>query len=150
MCHIGIDTEHISPTHGRHAPTKIVFLAITTAKRFSKGLGYTINRETLRDPVKNVAIGSRFLSFLWSAYGGNPGFVVPAYNAGEGAVWRWLCERGTWDHDEFAEAIPFDETRSYAKRVLASYFTYAYLARGEIPTVPLDIPASAINKRICR
>jgi hypothetical protein len=40
--------------------------------------------------------------------------------------------------DEFMETIPFDETRNYTKRVLASYFTYSWLyAKNPVPTLPL-------------
>ncbi|MSP15434.1 MAG: hypothetical protein EXR73_02270 [Myxococcales bacterium] len=120
-----------------------------TAERFGKDLGIEPTRENLRDPEKNVAIGSRFLGFLWRTFDGNAGLVVPSYNAGEGAVWRFLCERGTWPHDEFAEAIPYDETRNYSKRVLSSYFTYAWLHDRTIPVISAAIPPGAINTKRC-
>jgi soluble lytic murein transglycosylase len=124
-------------------------MILPTAKRFGKDLGYEISRETLRDPEKNVAVGSRWLAFLWRTYHQDLGLVVAGYNAGEGAVWRWLCERGKWDYDEFGEAIPYDETRNYTKRVLSSYFAYAYLADGTIPVLPNAIPAEALNAKRC-
>jgi soluble lytic murein transglycosylase len=124
-------------------------MILPTATRFGKGLGFPINRETLRDPEMNVAVGSRWLAFLWTTYKQHLGLVIAGYNSGEGSVWRWLCERGTWDYDEFGEAIPFDETRNYTKRVLSSYFAYSYLADGTIPVVPNAIPADAINARRC-
>jgi soluble lytic murein transglycosylase len=68
--------------------------------------------------------------------------VVPSYNAGEGATMKWLRLRGDWPVDEFAEEIPYDETRNYSKRVIATYFTYSYLKDGTIPEMPNDIPAS--------
>jgi len=41
--------------------------------------------------------------------------------------------------DEFMETIPYDETRNYTKRVLASYFTYSWLyGKKPVPKVPLD------------
>src|SRR5262249_47325190 len=67
----------------------------------------------------------------------------------EGAVWRWLCERGAWDYDEFGEAIPYDETRNYTKRVLSSYFAYSHLSGGTIPVVPNAMPAEAMNPKRC-
>jgi soluble lytic murein transglycosylase len=99
-----------------------------TAKRFSGGLPY--DREALRDPAINVAIGARFLGFLWKAMEGNAALAIAGYNAGEGAVWRWLRASGSElrDVDAFIEAIPYDETRGYTKRVLSSYLTYAWLA----------------------
>ena len=40
--------------------------------------------------------------------------------------------------DEFMETIPYDETRNYTKRVLASYFAYAWLydERHPVPPIP--------------
>lgn len=124
-------------------------MILPTARRFGKDLGFPITRENLRDPEKNVAIGSRFLAFLWRTFEERVALVVPAYNAGEGAVWRWLCERAAWDQDEFAEEIPYDETRNYSKRVLASYFAYAFLESGEVPSLPNDIPPSVVNAKRC-
>ena len=99
-----------------------------TAKRFSGGLPY--DREALRDPATNVAIGARFLGFLWKVMGGNAALAVSGYNAGEGAVFRWLKASGSElrEIDAFIEAIPYDETRGYTKRVLSSYLTYKWLA----------------------
>jgi soluble lytic murein transglycosylase len=113
-----------------------------TAKRFARGTGISVSRETLRDPVKNVTIGSRFLAFLVDKFEKRVALVVPSYNAGEGATLRWLRERGDWPMDEFAEEIPYDETRNYSKRVLSSYFAYSYLKDGSIPEMPNDIPAA--------
>lgn len=120
-----------------------------TAERFGKGLGFEMTRENLRDPVKNVAVGSRWLGFLWQKFDKRLGLLVPAYNSGEGALWKWLCVRGDWPVDEFAEEIPYDETRNYAKRVLNSYFIYTYLSNGSVPEMPNDIPESAINEKKC-
>jgi hypothetical protein len=40
--------------------------------------------------------------------------------------------------DEFMETIPYDETRNYTKRVLASFFAYSWLYGGKpVPAVPL-------------
>jgi soluble lytic murein transglycosylase len=121
----------------------------STATRFGKALGWPINRETLRDPVKNVAIGSRFLAFLWQTFKQTPGLVVPAYNAGEGAVWKWLCLRSSWPLDEFGEQIPYDQTRNYAKRVLNSYFVYSWLSTGTVPVMTNVIPADVVNQKKC-
>jgi soluble lytic murein transglycosylase len=115
-----------------------------TAKRFAKGTGIEVSRAALRDPEKNVTIGSRFLAFLVNKFEKRYALVVPSYNAGEGATMRWLRIRGDWPVDEFAEEIPYDETRNYSKRVLSTYFAYSYLKDGTIPVMPNDIPASFI------
>jgi len=113
-----------------------------TAKRFAKGTGIEVSRAALRDPDKNVTIGSRFLKFLVDKFEKRVALVVPSYNAGEGATLKWLKVRGDWPADEFAEEIPYDETRNYSKRVIATFFTYSYLKDGTIPEMPNDIPAT--------
>jgi soluble lytic murein transglycosylase-like protein len=48
--------------------------------------------------------------------------------------------------DEFVEAIPYDETRGYTKRVLSTYFTYTWLAAKSsklderVPPLPPTLP----------
>ncbi len=121
------------------------------AKRFAQGLPYS--REALRDPAINVAIGARELGYEWSYFNQAAPLAIAAYNAGEGAVNRWLrvaaedrVSKGTTGEtlDAFIESIPFDETRGYTKRVLASWFAYHFLhpAAGEdpVPALPLELP----------
>ena len=121
--------------------TQMIF---PTARRFARGTGIVVSRTTLRDPDKNVTIGSRFLAFLVDKFHRRIGLVVPSYNAGEGATLRWLRERGDWPMDEFAEEIPYDETRNYSKRVISTFFAYSYLKDGTIPEMPNDIPPELV------
>lgn len=107
-----------------------------TAERFAEGTGIVVSRETLRNPDNNIQIGTRFMSFLMKKWDGQLSLVPPSYNAGEGAVAKWMKKRSHWDRDAFAEEIPYDESRRYSKRVLASYFTYRYLLHDEIPLLP--------------
>jgi soluble lytic murein transglycosylase len=117
-----------------------------TAKDFSKGTGINPTRENLRDPEKNVTIGSKFLGSLFKQWKNYALLVPPSYNAGPGAVKRWLKLRGTWPGDEFIEAIVDDQARNYSKRVLGSFFTYTWLYEGKVPEVPNTIPADLIPK----
>ena len=101
-------------------------MIMPTARRFA-AKGTTVTRDLLMDPAKNLEIGSRFLGFLWKNFDAAAPLAIAGYNAGEGAVEKWLGERGDLAMDEFMESIPYDETRNYTKRVLASYFTYSWL-----------------------
>ncbi|MEZ4365636.1 MAG: transglycosylase SLT domain-containing protein [Kofleriaceae bacterium] len=123
--------------------TQMIF---PTAERFAKGTGITVSREALRDPEKNVTIGSRFLGYLFKYRKDFVLLVPPSYNAGEGGVNKWLRARGTQAADEFIESTAGDQARNYTKRVMSSYFTYSYLADGTIPTVPNKIPRDAWPK----
>jgi soluble lytic murein transglycosylase len=111
-------------------------MLVKTAKRFSNGAPVT--RDVLLDPTKNVELGSRFLGFLWKHFSAAPPLTISGYNAGEAAVDHWLAERGDLAMDEFMETIPYDETRNYTKRVLASFFAYSWLYSDKpVPEVPL-------------
>lgn len=119
-------------------------LTAAPAARFANGLPH--DRNALHDPAINIAIGARELGQLWKAYDGNPALAIAGYNAGGGAVNRWLRDpdRAGLSLDEWVEAIPYDETRGYTKRVLASYFTYVWLyarpGQERVPPLPLALP----------
>jgi soluble lytic murein transglycosylase len=61
-------------------------------------------------------------------------------------VTRNLRTRGTWPADEFIEGIVDDQARNYSKRVLASYFTYAWLYGQKVPPMPNTIPPDLLPK----
>lgn len=124
--------------------TQMIF---PTARRFAKGTGIDVNRKNLRDPEKNVTIGSRFLGFLWKKWNRHIMLIPPSYNAGEGAVSRWLRARGHMAADEWLESIKGDQARRYSKRVISSYFVYKYLESGTIPTISNVIPKRLIPKK---
>lgn len=117
-------------------------MMMKTAGRFAK---WTVTREALFDPDKNLEVGSKFLAFLLEHYGGAVPLVISGYNAGEAGVDRWLRERGNVELDEFIESIPFDETRGYTKRVLSSYLAYAWLYQ---PDKPVPQISFTLNKPV--
>ncbi|HWU88077.1 MAG TPA: transglycosylase SLT domain-containing protein [Kofleriaceae bacterium] len=123
--------------------TQMIFV---TGERFAKGTGFAATRENLRDPEKNVTIGSRFLGYLWEYWKGFTMLVPPSYNAGENYTRRVLKARGTLASDEFVEAILDDEIRNYAKRVLGTYFTYSWLYGQAVPVMPNAIPKELLPK----
>jgi soluble lytic murein transglycosylase len=79
------------------------------------------------------------MAFLMDHFDGRLPLVIAGYNAGEAAVDRWLREMGALELDAFLESIPYDETRGYTKRVLASYFTYSWLYAPEAPVPALSL-----------
>jgi soluble lytic murein transglycosylase len=117
-----------------------------TAKDFARGTGIDPTRENLRDPEKNVTIGSRFLASLYKRWDRFTLLVPPSYNAGPAGVRKMLKARGTWDADEFVEGIVDDQARNYTKRVLGTYFTYSWLYDHDVPVIPNRIPAALVPK----
>jgi soluble lytic murein transglycosylase len=117
-----------------------------TAVDFSKGTGIDPTRENLRDPEKNVTIGSRFLAWLYKTFDRFTHLIPPGYNGGPGYLKRVLKMRGTLPADEFIEAIQADEARNYTKRVVGTYFTYSWLYDKTIPEMPNTIPKKLVPK----
>ena len=68
--------------------------------------GAPVTRDVLMDPAKNLELGSRFLGFLWKNFDAAAPLTIAGYNAGEGAVEKWLGERGDLAMDEFMETHP--------------------------------------------
>jgi soluble lytic murein transglycosylase len=102
-------------------------LIVPTAKLMAHGEAITPNERTLVDPAVNVALGTKLLGVLRKSYAAQPILAIPAYNAGGGAVNRWLDARKGMPFELWVEAIPYEETRGYLKRVTTSWLAYARL-----------------------
>ncbi len=98
-----------------------------TARIVARDTQLPTDDQALHRPDVSIAIGARLLSSLRVTFPSHPALAIAAYNSGAGAVRRWLAARGADALDVFVERIPFDETRAYVKRVLASEAAYAYL-----------------------
>jgi soluble lytic murein transglycosylase len=102
-------------------------LIVPTARKVAKDVGLGYDEASLYHPETNVALGCRFLAELRAKFPVNPSLAISAYNAGPGAPTRWIAARESDDFDLWVEQIPYDETKKYTKRVLASYAAYAFL-----------------------
>ena len=102
-------------------------LIAPTARATARGTLLPWDDEALHRPDVSIALGTRLLSSLRASFPAKPALAIAAYNGGGRAVRRWLAEHGGDDFDVFVERIPFEETRAYLKRVLASQAAYAYL-----------------------
>jgi soluble lytic murein transglycosylase len=112
----------------------------STARSLAKGMPFEVTEESLELPSVSISIGAKLLASLRRTYTTNHALAIAAYNCGTGNVKRWLDARGSNDFDLFVEQIPFDETRGYVKRVLATEAAYAFLyAHDALPDV-LAIP----------
>ena len=121
-------------------------MLVRTAQRFvNPKQKITVTEGTLLDPARNLEYGSKFLSFLYERFGRSAPLTIAGYNAGEGAVDRWLREKGDLELDELMESIPYDETRNYTKRVLASFtaYTWLYFPANPVPEISFAIDPAA-------
>ncbi len=97
-----------------------------TAADMARALGRPPpGRLDLIDPALNITLGTRYLAAMRQRFGGNQVLATAAYNAGPGAVSRWLPEE-TLAADLWMIAIPYRETREYVRRVLTYRVIYAH------------------------
>lgn len=99
----------------------------TTSRSVARELGIPFEEGMLFDPEYNIRVGGYYIGKLFQQYQGVLPRAIGAYNAGPSAMGRWVRERATMDLDAFTERIPFDETRTYVRRVLQNLARYRYL-----------------------
>ncbi|MFH1530410.1 MAG: transglycosylase SLT domain-containing protein [Pseudomonadota bacterium] len=100
-----------------------------TARWMAEGTSIRVSRGQLRRPDTNVALGTKFLRYLFDDLK-HPALSVAAYNCGKGGINRVRARERTRRLDEFVERIPYDQTRRYTKRVLSSAALYRHLHWG--------------------
>ena len=97
----------------------------------------------LFDPAFNLRVGQDYFTWLMDRGLQSPDILraVAAYNGGPGTLNRTLQQLGA-DCDSLLliESLPFQETRNYVEKVMASYWTYRRLMGAETRT--LDALAS--------
>lgn len=101
-----------------------------TAKHVGKQAGVNVDVGMMRKSADyNVAVGSRYLGDLLVSYSGNTMLALAGYNAGPQRADEWLARfgdprGGRVDTVDWAESIPFRETREYVQKVMGSYIVY--------------------------
>lgn len=99
-----------------------------TGRRLAQRLGAaSYSPDELFEPARSLELGAAYLAELLARFGGSVASAVASYNAGPEAVERWRAQNGQLEEDAWIESIPYDQTRSYAKRVLRSYAIYQAL-----------------------
>ena len=127
----------------------IVPTAKTMARKYSAN---TVNSsEDLYNPNLNIELGTAYMREQLDNYG-RIEYLAAAYNAGPGRVVTWR-QSLPFEIDEWVEAIPFRETKSYVQGVVRNTAQYRRLyddngkfrpnvgtkpLRGEIDTTPRE------------
>lgn len=83
--------------------------------------------DRLKTADVNIRVGVDHLFWLAKRFDDHPVLIAAAYNAGAGAVGKWLKAYPSEDIAEFVEDIPPLQTRDYTKRVIGSYIAYQLL-----------------------
>jgi soluble lytic murein transglycosylase len=80
----------------------------------------------LFEPSVNIVLGAAHLKEMLDRFGGQLPLALAAYNAGPGAVQRWLPSRAMAP-DIWIENIPYNETRTYVLRIFWHMLVFAWL-----------------------
>jgi soluble lytic murein transglycosylase len=101
----------------------LVPTGITTARKY--GIERTITEETLYEPRLNIQLGTAYLRDQIDKFG-RIEYVAAAYNAGPGKAVQWRASLPA-ELDEWAEAVPYKETRGYVQGVVRNRLQYQRL-----------------------
>jgi soluble lytic murein transglycosylase len=96
---------------------------------------------TLIDPGSNIRLGTTYLGKMLNRFNGNPILATAAYNAGPGNVESWLPASENVDARIWIENIPFNETRQYVRRVLATDAIFHWRMTGKTRRLKNGLPA---------
>jgi len=108
-----------------------------TAKYVAKKIGMnSFTVEQLKDSNTNMILGSNYLNMVLIDLDGSWVLASAAYNAGPSRPkqWREKLERPV-EGAIFIETIPFNETRTYVKNVLANANYYTTVISGQTPSL---------------
>lgn len=101
----------------------LVPTARLTARKY--GVSREITAETLYEPRLNIQLGTAYLRDQIDKFG-RIEYVAAAYNAGPGRAVAWRASLPL-EIDEWAEAVPFKETRGYIQGVVRNRLQYLRL-----------------------
>ena len=163
-----------APEDGYHIDSSLVLAFARIESRFQNGatspvgargimqiMPHTANQvggkgaaDQLYDPSYSLSLGQRYIADLLQHLNGNLLELGGAYNAGPGAVNRWLVTKaGKDDPLLFVESIPVAETRNYVKHLMEYNWMYRRrlgqdaksldeTARGQWPVYRPAMPAA--------
>ncbi len=101
----------------------LVPTGMLTAKKY--GVERTITEDSLYDPRLNIQLGTAYLRDQIDKFG-RIEYVAAAYNAGPIRAVQWRTSLPS-EIDEWAEAVPFKETRGYVQGVVRNRLQYLRL-----------------------
>ena len=121
----------------------IMQLMPSTGRDTARSLRYPYQgRATLTDPSSNIRLGTEYLASMHERFDQHPVLATAAYNAGPHRVANWLQD-GPADARIWVETIPFNETRSYVRRVLAADVIFHWRLTGKVKRLTNSLPRIA-------
>ncbi|HEV2828092.1 MAG TPA: transglycosylase SLT domain-containing protein [Pyrinomonadaceae bacterium] len=101
----------------------LVPTGVLTARKY--GVERAVSEESLYEPRLNIQLGTAYLREQIDKFG-RIEYVAAAYNAGPLRAVQWRASLPA-EMDEWAEAVPFKETRGYVQGVVRNRLQYQRL-----------------------
>jgi soluble lytic murein transglycosylase len=98
-----------------------------TGRPLAHELGVRFTPKILNEPETSLTFGTRYFRQMMERFDSRPEAALAAYNAGPHRVDKWLAPNPQMRSDEFAESIPFSETRAYVMIILGARDQYRKL-----------------------
>jgi soluble lytic murein transglycosylase len=103
-----------------------------TGRALARQLGvHHFSNDMLKHAEYNAHLGMKYLAEQFADFNGRLPVVFAAYNAGPQRITRWREFPEFADDEQFAERIPFAETRDYVKVVQGNASIYRALYGGD-------------------
>ena len=116
-------TKARSPAYAYGLMQVLVPTAQLTARKY--GVNRSITADSLYEPQLNIQLGTAYLRDQIDKFG-RIEYVAAAYNAGPMRAVTWRASLPA-EMDEWAEAVPFKETRGYIQGVVRNRLQYERL-----------------------
>lgn len=100
-----------------------------TGRWAAEQMGLDPDTIDLTDPDTNIRIGCWYLDWLLDKFDGVTETALAGYNAGHGNVSKWLADEEMSADGITLDEIPYEETKSYVKKVQLVQMIYSYIYR---------------------
>jgi soluble lytic murein transglycosylase len=108
-------------------------LTVDVAEKYAAMAGLNSLRETqLYRPETSILVGGEYLAELTRMFPDQLEAVAASYNGGEDNVARWVKRAKQKDPGVFTAEIGFDETKTYAQKVMTNYRAYRQLYTADL------------------
>lgn len=96
-----------------------------TAKWIAQKIGWRdYHNGMIHELDTNINLGTYYLGYTLEQFNGQEAMATAAYNAGPSRARKWADDKPL-EGAIYAETIPFNETRTYVKRVMENAHLYA-------------------------
>lgn len=140
------ESAYMSDARSHAGALGLMQLMPRTAKFEARKLKLPLrNSSEILNIDKNISLGTAHLKRVLDINKGNKVLATASYNAGAQRVKSWLPKSASQEADIWVETMPFNETRNYVKKVMATMAIFE--KHLEQPVTPLKLRMPDISSR---